>query len=143
MDKIIERIFELIGDEETSYQTLVDYLKLSHVSVIYAWKRGESFPATNNLIKMSEFYGCSLDYLLNRTDDYGKCSKKQTVKFYDRLEEIIKNKKVKKIVLEKEKICSSNNLFKWKNMNSVPNVATLIKLADYFNVTIDYLLGRE
>lgn len=31
---------------------------------------------------------------------------------------------------------------KWKN-GSVPNGATAAKLADYFGVTVDYLLGKE
>ena len=31
---------------------------------------------------------------------------------------------------------------KWKG-NFMPNVSTLIKLADYFDVSVDYLLGRD
>lgn len=31
----------------------------------------------------------------------------------------------------------------WENDNIVPSVDMLIKIADYFDVTTDYLLGRE
>ena len=31
---------------------------------------------------------------------------------------------------------------KWKN-GAVPNAEILLKLADYFSVTVDYLLGRD
>lgn len=36
---------------------------------------------------------------------------------------------------------SSATLTKWKN-GSIPNGETLIKISEYFNVSIDYLLGR-
>ena len=37
------------------------------------------------------------------------------------------------------KQCVSN----WENDNVLPSIEMLIKLADFFNVTTDYLLGRE
>lgn len=142
MRNIVNRIFELIEEYDNGYQKIVEQLKLSDVSIVYTWKREEYFPSTENLIKMSELFNCSLDYLLCRTDDYGRCAIKQVSKFYDRVEELIKKNKCKKYKLEEDKICSSNNLFKWKN-GANPKIETVIKLADYFNVTIDYLLGRE
>ena len=142
MKNIVKRIFELIEEEKTDFKFLVGYLNLSDVSIIYTWKREESYPSTENLIKLSELYNCSLDFLLSRTDDYGKRATKQVAKFYNRVEELIRSKNVKKYELEKDKICSSNNLFKWKH-GATPTIQTLIKLADYFNVTVEYLLGRE
>ena len=32
---------------------------------------------------------------------------------------------------------------KWKKTSAVPDGVTLRKIADYFDVTVDYLLGRE
>ena len=142
MRNIVKRIFELIEEENNGYQNIVEQLNLSDVSIIYTWKREEYLPSTENFIKLSEYYNCSLDYLLCRTDDFGRSATKQVSKFYDRVEELIKKNKYKKYILEEDKICSSNNLFKWKN-GAMPKIETVIKLADYFNVTIDYLLGRE
>lgn len=36
-----------------------------------------------------------------------------------------------------------NTICQYESGNRVPDVDTLINIADYFNVTIDYLLGRE
>ncbi|MGM9936452.1 MAG: helix-turn-helix domain-containing protein, partial [Candidatus Ornithomonoglobus sp.] len=44
--------------------------------------------------------------------------------------------------LAKELGISSGSITKWKN-GGIPNGETLIKIADYFNCSIDYLLGRE
>ncbi len=35
------------------------------------------------------------------------------------------------------------NVGRWENGESEPSCNFLIKLADYFNVTIDYIVGRE
>ena len=32
---------------------------------------------------------------------------------------------------------------RYENEKSEPNIATLIKLADYFDVSVDYLIGHE
>ena len=37
---------------------------------------------------------------------------------------------------------SSGILTKWKNNGALPNGETLMKLANYFNCSVDYLLGR-
>ena len=37
------------------------------------------------------------------------------------------------------KQCVSN----WENDNVVPSIDMLVKIADFFNVSTDYLLGRE
>ena len=38
---------------------------------------------------------------------------------------------------------SQGNLSDWKNGRSKPNVDAIVKIADTFNVTTDYLLGRD
>ena len=38
---------------------------------------------------------------------------------------------------------SQGNLSDWKNGRSKPNVDAIVKIADTFNVTTDYLLGRN
>ena len=37
---------------------------------------------------------------------------------------------------------STGNISDWKNGRSVPNAVSLVKLADYFGCSVDYLLGR-
>ena len=37
---------------------------------------------------------------------------------------------------------SMGNISDWKNGRSVPNAVSLVKLADYFGRSVDYLLGR-
>ena len=61
--------------------------------------------------------------------------------FWDRFYELCCSKNTKPNPVAKELGISSAVLTKWKNGISYPNGEFLIKIAKYFNVTTDYLLG--
>lgn len=61
--------------------------------------------------------------------------------FYDIILELCSEKNVKITNVIKNLNMSSGNMARWKN-GILPNSETLISLADYFNVSTDYLLGR-
>lgn len=60
---------------------------------------------------------------------------------YEKIKELSKQKKISIRQLEMRFGYSNGYLAKWKN--NTPNSDELVKLADYFNVSVDYLLGRE
>ena len=61
----------------------------------------------------------------------------------DRIKELRQAKRLTQVELANElgltKQCVSN----WENDNVQPSIDMLVKLADYFNVSTDYLLCRE
>lgn len=62
--------------------------------------------------------------------------------FYDTILHLceLNGKKITNVIAELE--LSAGNPSKWKSGN-VPKADTLTKLADYFHVSVDYLLERE
>ncbi|MGX7195482.1 helix-turn-helix domain-containing protein [Enterococcus olivae] len=59
---------------------------------------------------------------------------------YEIIKELAKMKKISIRQLEIDFGYSNGYLSKWKN--NTPNADELSRLADYFNVSVDYLLGR-
>lgn len=51
-------------------------------------------------------------------------------------------RKTKPNPVAKEIGISSGIITKWKNVGTLPNGETLIKIADYLDCSVDYLLGR-
>lgn len=51
----------------TNPSALKDYLGCS-LQAVNQYKQGTAFPKTENLIKIADYYGISVDYLLGRTD---------------------------------------------------------------------------
>lgn len=60
---------------------------------------------------------------------------------YERIEQLRKAQKISQGKLEKELGFSNGSVSKWKN--STPTPERLQKIADYFNVTVDYLMTGE
>ncbi|MCQ2463963.1 MAG: helix-turn-helix domain-containing protein [Oscillospiraceae bacterium] len=62
--------------------------------------------------------------------------------FWKRFTELCNLKNTKPNPVAKELGISSGIITKWKN-GSLPNSDTLLKIADYFEISVDYLLGRD
>ena len=64
----------------------------------------------------------------------------KTVDF--RLKELRKFKKISQLKLAMDLNMNQNTISRYENMEREADYKTLIMIADYFNVTLDYLLGR-
>lgn len=60
---------------------------------------------------------------------------------FDRIKNLADSRGKSIVDVEADLGLSKNYLYKWKK--SAPNSTKLIEVADYFNVSTDYLLGRE
>lgn len=63
--------------------------------------------------------------------------------FAIRLKELRQEKGIGQIELAKNIEVSKGIISLWENGQREPNMYSLIKLAKFFNVTIDYLVGLE
>lgn len=64
------------------------------------------------------------------------------MKFLEKLYLLMKDKNIGKSALCKELEINSNSFVNWENRGTLPSADVIIKLANYFDVTSDYLLGR-
>ena len=73
--------------DSAKVQQLADYLKCTP-QAINQYKQGSSFPKMENLIKMAEFFNCSLDYLIGLSDVKSPVADLQAVCDYTGLSEV-------------------------------------------------------
>ncbi len=59
-----------------------------------------------------------------------------------RLKYIREQRKISQVKLALAMDVSQNTISRYENGVHEPDIATLIKLADYFNISVDYLLER-
>ena len=101
------------------------------------WENGKREPNIEMLVRIADYFDVSLDYLLggkmkNITEEFSLCLKKLRMK----------RKLSQKQIAEELKI-SQQQYSKWEGGIITPNAETLVRLADYFDVSVDYLLGRK
>lgn len=141
MKSFVDRFNELLGS--SNINDLEKYLNLNNTTNIYNWRNGEKSPKLNNLIKIANYFECSLDYLLGRSDDFYEINLTPSVNFGEQLEKIIKEKGISKNDLVNNNIVSRTNLSDWKAKGTNPSMEKIVKLADYLGVSVDHLVGRE
>ncbi len=60
-----------------------------------------------------------------------------------RLKELRKSRKISQLKLALDLNMNQNSISRYENCEREADYSTLIKIADYFGVSIDYLLGRS
>jgi len=106
------------------------------------YESGEVEPPVSGMSKLADYFEVSLDYLVGRSDNPGVAYLTRT-KFAERLEALrIKKSITQKVIAEYLGIPErAYQLYEYDKRE--PNQDDLIKLADYFDVSVDYLLGRS
>ena len=60
-----------------------------------------------------------------------------------RLKELRKKRKISQLKLAIDLNMNQNTVSRYENMEREADYETLVTLADYFDVSLDYLLGRD
>lgn len=63
--------------------------------------------------------------------------------FVDRLNELMNNRGISKYRLAKDLQVQPSVVGRWVSGENLPSLEKSIQIADYFNVSTDYLLGRD
>ena len=63
--------------------------------------------------------------------------------FADRVKYLRQSRELNQVQFAQKMGVTKQSVSNWKNDNIMPSVEMLEKIADFFNVTADYLLGRE
>lgn len=144
MENITKRLKDFFNDKEFNKNKLCKFLALKDDTLFFMWNRGDNISNLTHLDKLALYFNCSMEYLFGRTEDLGHGKYVEMKPFDKQLKKIRLEKGITQYqMIYKDSICSSNNFHKWNKLKSVPTPETVVKLADYFNVTVDYLLGRE
>ena len=135
-----KRINELANETDLKKVDLAkagnfDYRSLSN-ALVYG-----IIPTTSTLIKMAEYFKVSVDYLLGRTErnDYVESSNEN---FQARFERLCKEKGVTHYKVSQECFFDKSNVSRWLTKGYLPTLEILDMITKYFNVSIDYILGR-
>lgn len=116
MESFKDRLKELRETEGISMYQLALALNVSPAAIC-KWENGNAEPKVSYLISISEFFDCSLDYLIGITNDYRAntissvapqkftAKEKQLIDYYREL-----NPKMKKLILETIKAWISVNI---------------------------------
>ncbi len=141
LDNFTEIIEDYLILEEIDAKTFAKQAGLPQ-SNVSAWLTGKCAPNLDSFTRIADFFDCSFDYLAGRAEKKEYIPAVEHRSFAERLDFLIEKNKVTSNRISRICTFKNSNFPKWRQGRK-PKPETLIALADYFNVSLDYLVGRS
>ena len=136
-----DRLRDLRKAKGITQKAVAEYLDI-HERAYRRYEITQFTPHHETFLKLADYFEVSLDYLAGRSDNHQSVHFTRTI-FAERLEAL----RIEKSVTQKA-IAEFLGIHEWTYQmyeydKREPGKDDLIKLADYFDVSADYLLGRS
>lgn len=136
-----ERLNELIFDKKITSELFAKEIGID-ISNLYRYLRKESIPNLYNAIKIAKFFGCSLDFLFGLSEDSSTLFNSEIKPFAIQFQTLLKKHNSTRYRLKKETSLAKQSIDDWYHGIRVPTIENLIILAQYFDCSLDYIVGR-
>lgn len=167
LDSLVDNSFELYEDEKNFSLMLSDRIKECRLELRYNqpelarilnvtkqtisnWEKGVRIPDAHTLLRLSDLFNCSVDYLLGKTDNKHNFIIDRNYNTQNMKIELDSKKitlRRKQLGLTQKELGSKVNLTefnisKYERGATKPDIETLFKLAEALNCSIYYLLRK-
>lgn len=132
---------EIIEEQDLTIEQLSNQLKISE-STIYMWLTQQRLANIEYLIKISNHFHCSIDYLLGLSNENKHCEPIENIDFFARLQMLLDTKSIGVREFNKALGLSSRSITQWR-YGVIPKTYTVVRIAMFFGCTVDFILGRE
>ena len=142
-----KNIVILLEQRNISANKLAIECELSN-SAITEWKKGKSNPSTKALEKIAAFFNLPLSYFYSEHTNAeipilpDAMDNGEIMTTVEKIQKLLDERKISAYKLSLEIGLNKTFLTDWKSGKAKPSADALTKIADYFNVSVDYLLGR-
>lgn len=140
-EKFQNRIKQIIDEQDFDKKDFPKYVEVSAAVIIRATKYG-IIPSLKSLMKIADKVNVSLPYLLGEEDTNEFYMSENPTTFHNRLEQLANEKGEKYSTISNKMPFAYNSIYEWMRTGCLPSLEYIKPIAKYFNVSIDYLLGR-
>lgn len=138
----VERLEWFMFENKVTVRELPKNIEISNMC-IYNYLESRRIPAIDKLIKFANFFDCSIDYLVGRSESIKTSNYHDCIDFSIHFQNILVQFNINYYRLSKETKISESVFFNWLKGKCKPKIENLYKVADYLDCSIDYLIGRE
>lgn len=136
-----ERFKDLLSENGLK-PTKLAYLLGIPKNTICRYARGFQLPNLKMATMLADYFDCGIDYLLGRTDERKSVSNNSVIPFTTRFQDLMKEFGTNKYRISKATDLHPSILYRWQSGQCSPELDSLIILANYFDCSVEYILGR-
>lgn len=147
MEKFHEKLKMLRKKNGFTQQEVADIVQVNRVTYTN-WEKGNREPSYEDLCVLAFIFDVSIDFLLS---DYLEMAKDRYLKFKEEKKKVFSSR-LKELRLQhgfsQEELAEQigikrNSYSDWENGKCKPSYEKLEKIADFFEVSLDWLFGRK
>ena len=142
LSNFVESLSELILESKVSVAEFAEALGCEKAT-IYRYLRGVKMPSVKMTIKMADFFACSTDYLLGLENERYVQHFKTCPSFQEQLPILCEKLNTNKYQIQKKTGIAESAIYSWQNGKSSPNIDNVIKIANAFDCSVDFIIGRS
>ena len=140
--KFSERLSELMSDREINAPKLAEEIGCKR-NTINRYLEGIFAPSLNVLIKLADYFNCTLDFLL-AIDDENRANKfMPSPPFANRFAYMFEHFNKRKSELRDQTGIPESAIYNWLRGDTTPSADNIVLISAFFGCTVDYLVGRE
>lgn len=136
-----KRLSFLIKELQVNQKDFAVYVGVSEPVISRAVKYG-IIPSTKILIKIANALKIPLAYLLGLSDETDIYLSETPTTFHTRLDFLKCEKNVTYGQVAQKMTFSKNYFYEWQRLKTYPSIHFLQEIANYFSVSLDFLVGR-
>ncbi len=141
-EKFTEALAYYMFEKGYTRKSLAEKLGVNRSNVT-KYLSGNVFPDLPTFINLCVAFGCSADYLAGLRDDKPHVKIKGANYSADRLRSVLNEFGVSQYRLQKDLKVSASSVWAWLSGKATPSVESLVKIAEYLDCSLDYILGTE
>lgn len=141
VDNFVNTLNDLLIENELSQSEFSEKIGTTPATVS-RYLSEKQFPEVELSIKIADRFNCSLDFLFGRSDENKPKSFCKCPPFAERFLFLLQYFKINQSKLRKKTAISKSAMYYWSSGKRKPTMESIIKLANYFNCSIDFILGR-
>ena len=142
LSKLSESLKELMNERGLNQTTLAEAMGTCS-SKMSSYITGKRAPNYDTFVAIIEFFNCSGDFLLGLKEyPCEEVCYNRVQSIGERMRTILKDSGKTQYLFIKQTKISWGVFYNWLTGKSKPSVDNLVKVANYFDCSVDFLLGR-
>ena len=142
LSKLSENLKELLNERCLTQSSLAEAMNTCS-SKMSSYITGKRAPNFDTFVALIEFFNCSGDFLLGlREYPCEDIAYRPVQPFGKRMREVLNESGITQYLFIKETGISWGVFYNWLAGKSKPSLDNLVKIANYFDRSVDFLLGR-
>ncbi len=142
LSKFAETLDSLMFEREITASQLAIKTCLDSATISRAL-HSQFTPSVHTLLKLADYFNCTTDYLLGRETENYSITFLQCPPFSVQLLRLKEHFGCPWQHFYKTAHISASRFYEWKNGKREPTLDNIIALADGFDVSVDFILGRS